>query len=190
MQALATRTPDIYQWRAGSPFRLDATLVGKHLEHLAELSGGHLTTDTIANEAQIPTSPIYNLFEHDMETAALEYQRTQARQIVNSLVIVTIIPAERKEQREFQPNFITIDVAIEEEEEPVQARAFPNVIINGERFYTPLQAVLKDGSLRDQYQMRLLHEVKAMARKIADFKVFSSVVQAIESLPEELPEAV
>lgn len=190
MQELATRTPDVYQWRPGSPFRIDPNLVGQHLEHLAEMSGGHLTTDTIANEAQIPTSPIYNLFEHDMELAALEYQRHQARLIINNLVIVTIIPPERKEIPEFQPNTITIDVSLEDDDEeeglPIMARAFPNVVIAGERAYTPLQTVLTDGALRDQYMMRLLNELKSMGRKLRDFKMFTNVVEAIDELPETL----
>ncbi len=191
MDELLTRTPDTYQWRMGSPFRLDPDMVGKHLEHLAEMSGGHITTDVIANEAQIPTSPIYDLFEHDMELAAFEYQRSQARAIVGNLVIVTVIPAEHDASRVFQMNNITIDVTTEDDDEEgrsVQARAFPSVVINGERAYTPLQTVLRDGALRDQYMMRIYHELKSSARKAADFKIFTSVVKAIEALPE--PELV
>lgn len=185
MDALINRAPDSYQWRVGSRFKLDPNVVGQHLEHLAEISGGRVSTDTVANEAQIPTSPIYDLFEHDMEMAALEYQRYQARQIVNSLVIVTVLPPEFNEDRTFQADAITIDMEVEEDKgRSVLANAFPSVIINGERAYTPLQTVLRDGALRDQYMLRIYHELKSMARKAADFKIFTNVVKAIDELPE------
>lgn len=186
MNSLAERGRDAYQWRMGSQFKLDPNVVGRHLEHLAEIGGGHMTTEMVANEAQIPTSPIYDLFEHDMELAAFEYQKYQARQIVNNLVIVTVLPPERDEKRAFRMDAITIDIQSEEEEEgkPVMARAFPSVIIDGERSYTPLQTVLRDGALRDQYMLRIYHELKSMARRAADFKIFTNVVKAIEELPE------
>lgn len=179
-----------YQWRSGSVYRANPQTVGKHIEMLAALNGGAVTTEIVANEANVQNSPLYDLFEHDIEVAAYEYHKAQARGIVNSLVIVTVIPADKPAHREYQSQTRLIDIEVEREETdedgmPVTVRAFPCVLSDqGQRYYTPLQAVLSNGALRDQYAARLLQEFKSLARRAKDFRLFSDVVNAIEGLPE------
>ena len=186
--SIVSRLRDSYQWRSGSRFSIDPGVVGARLEEIATANGGQITTEAIANEATNPNSPLYELFERDIEVAAFEYHRYQARNIINSLVIVTVIPAAR-EEREYQSEQESIIIDINQENEaensiPVVARAFPSVLTGGQRYYTPLQVVLHDGALRDQSLTTIYNELKAMARKAKDFKIFTTVVAAIEELPE------
>lgn len=181
---IVERPRNAYQWRSGTVFRADANEVGKRLEALAELHNGQLTTDVIVQEATATDSPLYPLFEHDIAKAARHYTEHQARAIVGSLVVVTIIPAERKTTKPIEGQAVTVEV-----ESEVTVRAFPNVIANGQQFYTPLQAVLSNGALRDQYANSLLREIKSWGRKAADFQMFFGLVKAIAELPESVESA-
>lgn len=192
MQAITPRIRDSYQWRTGSRFTIDPGIVGARLEELASQNDNQLTTSIVADEATNPNSPLYDLFEHDLEIAINEYHKAQARSIVNNLVIVTIIPTS-KEEKQFNTSMpVVIDVDMESEENedegniPIVARAFPSVLVNGQRCYTPLQIVLNDGQLRDQYMETIHEELKSLVRKAKDFKIFSQVVRAIEELPDTI----
>lgn len=151
------------------------------------MHNGQITTDVLVNESTLVDSPLYPLFEHDIAKAARAHNEHQARAIVGSLIVVTIIPAERKPVTEEKTAITVIDVETADKE--VTVRAFPHVIANGQQFYTPLQAVLSNGLLRDQYTNSLLKEIKGWGRRAADFQVFSSVVKVIAELPDEIEPA-
>ncbi len=188
---LATRLKDSYQWKNGSRFTIDPGVVGARLEQLAELGSGQITTEMVANEGTDPNSPLYDLFEHDIELAAYEYHKQQARQIINNLVIVTVIPAPKRNEPVTSANNIIVDLRMNDGDDdddtvdtPVVARAFPSVFVGGNHYYTPLQVVLHDSTLKSQYLTGIYNELKSLARKAKDFKVFGEVVEAIDALPE------
>ena len=189
---LATRLKDSYQWKNGSRFKVDPGVVGARLEQLAELGSGQITTEMVANEATDLNSPLYELFEHDIELAAYEYHKQQARQIVNNLVIVTVIPAPKRNEPVTSANNIIVDLRTDDGDgddddtvdTPVVARAFPSVFVGGNHYYTPLQVVLRDSMLKSQYLAGIYNELKSLARKAKDFKIFGEVVEAIDALPE------
>lgn len=182
---IEVRMRDSYQWRSGSRFTIDPGVVGSRLEAIAEENGGRVTTESVAREAGDAHSPIYELFESDPLKVAHEYRMQRARQIVGSLIIVTIIPPERKKADAPVSSAMEIDIVIEDES-TVSSPAFPSVIENGQRYYTPMQNVLHRGVLRDQYASSILSELKRIATKASNFKIFASVVDAIDLLPTEL----
>lgn len=74
-----------YEWARRGLFKLDAQVVGEHIETLVEKYNEHLTADEILADARKRTSPINSAFEWDDTVAAEKYRLRQARALVISL---------------------------------------------------------------------------------------------------------
>lgn len=193
MDAIVERRPDSYQWKSGSKFKVDANTVGRHLEHLHEITGGHATVDVIANEAEILGSPIYELFEHDLETAAYEYHKARARHIANSIVIMTVIPAVRPETKTYENRTITIDLVDKRNQNDENGQATTvttNAFVSikqegGQRAYVPFRTVVTQDMARKQYARRLYTELLSCAKKAIDFNIFCDLAEMLEAGQEQ-----
>ena len=75
-----------YAWARQNLFKLDANVVGEHIESLVEKYNEHLTADEILADARATRSPIHDAFEWDDSVAAEKFRRRQARALVISLV--------------------------------------------------------------------------------------------------------
>lgn len=169
---------DRYEWKphAGFDFKGDAHEIGSHLEALAVERGGMISTEEIVADGEIPGSPLYLCFEHDMEVAAMNWSLHTARNLMNSLKLVKVK--------------IEYNSQGEEKRSTFEVPAFPNVRVNGQRQYIPVYTVAAVPELKDQLVNRLLREAKNFAIKAKEFNIFASVVKEIEALPEEAPEPV
>lgn len=76
-----------YTW-SEKGYAVDPQVVGELVSDLTEQSGGVLPPDTFVDAARPPSSPIHKLIEWDVDTAAANWQRHQARNIINSLRVV------------------------------------------------------------------------------------------------------
>jgi len=146
----------------GFKFVGDADEIVAHLESLAELKGGSITTDELVADAMDQSSPLYPNIEQDEKIAAHNWRKHQVRNLVGALVRVTVI---------------------EEEDKPreIRVKAFPHT----SEGYTPVQLVFNDNDLRRQYMGQLTNEMKSWAKRAQDFREFEQVVSVINSLPED-----
>lgn len=155
-----------YEWRAtpGWHFTGDANEIGGHVEKLAEERDGFLTTKDIVNDARNPHSLLHPQFEWNDQVAAEKWRESTARALVGSLYSVRVEQSAQGDKE-------------------VRAKAFINVVVEGRHFYSPVENVVKIASLHDQYLQSLLTEAILWRRKAEGFQEFSTVVQAIDSLP-------
>lgn len=163
-----------YQWRETPGWKWigDAEEIGRHIEMMAEDKNGFLTTKDIVDDARSPHSPLYPNFEHDDLKAAENWREQTARTLIGSLLAVRVVHEEGKP-----------------EPKEISVRAFVNVTMEGQHYYSPVFVVVRQGDLKDQYIKRLITEMNTWRRKAAEFQVFSAVVEAIDNLPSLLPEA-
>lgn len=90
----------MYKWKIEGIWKQDANLVGKELEVLA--NENNLTPEAVLNIAKDENSSLHNLFEWNDEIAAEKYRLSQARQIIQQIVVVNNHPnAEAREIRAF-----------------------------------------------------------------------------------------
>lgn len=90
----------MYKWKIEGVWKQDANLVGKELEVLA--NENNLTPEAVLNIAKDENSSLHNLFEWNDEIAAEKYRLSQARQIIQQIVVVNNHPnAEVREIRAF-----------------------------------------------------------------------------------------
>lgn len=152
-----------YQWRPipGLDLIGDADEVGRHLEALAEEKGGLVSTDDVLDDARDPRSPVHSIIEWDDETAAEKYRHWQTRALMGAIVRVAI-ETDGKKQRE------------------IVVRNFVNVQVDGQRYYSPMVHVIKEGALSDQYIGQLEGQLKSWRKKAADFERFGGIVSAID----------
>lgn len=152
---------ELYQWREGAiKYIGDAQEIAEHLERLAELKGGGLTTDEIVADAMDEQSPLHPNIEKDEKVAAHNWRKHQMRGLVGALVRVTV------EQTDTIEREITI-------------RGFPHV----EGLYRPSTVVLSDTQLDEAYKKILVRDLMTMRRRMVNYDEFTGVVTAIDSLP-------
>lgn len=90
----------MYKWKIEGVWKQDANLVGKELEVLA--NENNLTPEAVLDIARDESSSLHNLFEWNDEIAAEKYRLSQARQIIQQIVVVNNHPnAEAREIRAF-----------------------------------------------------------------------------------------
>jgi hypothetical protein len=132
----------IYEWKI-KKYSVDAQVAGEELERIAEKRT--LTPEAVVEESTHKAAPLHNEFEWNNKTAAHEYRKCQAQDLIRNIVTVTI------------------------EERPVEAtRAFVNIITEEDRGYIPIDVVIKDTSMRNQYIEQALKDLAVYKKKYAD----------------------
>ncbi len=164
---------DRYEWnpRPGFDFERKASAeeVGKRIEEMAEANGGVINTTMLTADGDNPRSPLYPLFEHDIEVAAHNWRSHEARNLIGSLSVVKVVGIDPETE---QPQVLRV-------------RAFPHVMSDGENCYTPVYVAAKVPDLQQQIVRKLASEARAWQRRAKDFGIFSNIVSAIEQLPEQ-----
>lgn len=152
---------EIYQWRESSiKYIGDAQEIAEHIERLAELKGGGLTTDEIVADALDEQSPLHPNIEKDDKVAAHNWRKHQVRGLIGAIVRVTV------EQTDTIEREITI-------------RGFPHV----DGLYRPSTVVLTDTQLDEAYKKILARDLMTMRRRMVNYDEFAGVVHAIDELP-------
>lgn len=90
----------VYKWKIDGVWKQDANIVGNELKILAD--NNDLSPESVLETARYEDSPLHDLFEWDDRIAAEKYRLSQARRIIQQIVLVNDHPnAETRELRAF-----------------------------------------------------------------------------------------
>lgn len=90
----------VYKWKIDGVWKQDANIVGNELKVLAD--NNDLSPESVLETARDKDSPLHDLFEWDDRIAAEKYRLSQARRIIQQIVLVNDHPnAETRELRAF-----------------------------------------------------------------------------------------
>lgn len=90
----------VYKWKIDGVWKQDANIVGNELKILAD--NNDLSPESVLETARDEDSPLHDLFEWDDRIAAEKYRLSQARRIIQQIVLVNDHPnAETRELRAF-----------------------------------------------------------------------------------------
>ena len=90
----------VYKWKIDGVWKQDANIVGNELKVLAD--NNDLSPESVLETARDEDSPLHDLFEWDDRVAAEKYRLSQARRIIQQIVLVNDHPnAETRELRAF-----------------------------------------------------------------------------------------
>lgn len=143
----------VYQWKSGARIRADAQLAGEMCMKLAD--EGRLTAKDLLDESRPVDAPLHDEFEWDDSLAAESWREHQARNIINSLLIVP------------------------EKSEPV--RGFFK-IEQAERNYHSVTAILSRKDTAQRLFDNAMRELMAFQRKYQALEQFNEVWQAIANI--------
>lgn len=148
-----------YQWAAFAGLKVDAQIIGEHIEYLRETSGGSLQPADLVADASNKKSVLHSLFEWDDAVAATERRIDQARYILRK-----------------------IHVVIESSPETPPTRAFVSVIKDDNPIYTSIQTALTDDDLHKQLVAKAYKEALDWMQRYRDLVEFAAVFRALEAV--------
>lgn len=143
----------VYEWHKGETFKgIDPTAAGEVVSRIAEQNGGAAPTPDIVDAARPESSPIHEAFTWDDEHAAENWRRTEARRLVENLVVIE-----------------------ETDDGPVRRPAFYSISYerrtNGHtehaRGYTPVDVVRTDVVARDSAAEHLLRQLAGLEERFS-----------------------
>lgn len=147
----------IYQWKPGSHVsKISAQVAGERLEWLRETHGA-LSAEIVVDDARDPDALLHPVLEWRDEVAAEEFRKTQARDLIRSVVFVP-------------------DEAASEDAAPV--RAFVVVGEVGELSYTSTYVAMADETMRQQIVARALRELRQFQAKYSGLTELAEVFAA------------
>lgn len=109
----------VYEWKSGSRHKVSAQVAGEVCSRLE--SEGRLNAVELVDESRPEDSPMHKEFEWDDSIAGEEWRRHQARNIINTIIVVPEVE-ERPVQRAFfkvesqSRNYESINVIIQQED--------------------------------------------------------------------------
>ena len=143
----------VYTWRPGSHHKVPASVAAAECERLE--AEGRLTAADLVEEARAEGSPLHEEFEWRDDVAAEEYRKSQARCIINSLVVVS------------------------EKHEPV--KAFVNLVATTPT-YTSIQTAVSRADTKELLLQNALRELVAFQKKYKNLTEFADLFEEIEKL--------
>ena len=143
----------VYTWRPGSKHKVSANVAAAECERLE--AEGRLTAADLVEESRSEDSPLHSEFEWRDDVAADEYRKSQARGIINSLVVVS------------------------EKHEPV--KAFVNLVATSPT-YTSIQTAVSMADTRELLLQNALRELIAFQKKYKNLTEFANLFSEIERL--------
>lgn len=132
----------VYKWKNGSRISADATLIGKELDKIKVR-----TPEAIVQAAKDKKKELHKCFTWDESAAAHQWRLQEARQVVNSIIIVE-----------------------EREPETVEYRAYESVVINDRRQYVAKEVWQNDDDLRLQVFNSINIGIAELQRKATTYR--------------------
>lgn len=152
----------VYGWKSGARFSVDAQPIGEALAKLNEP-----TAEEIVEEAKSDNSPLHELFNWDIKTAAYEHWLATAQMIGRS---------------------ITVTVTMEDREHTViEVRAFETVDKKEEstKCYVPVEKVLSKDEYRKQVMARIRGTLESAEKELDIYSYMSNqMVKAAKKVRE------
>jgi hypothetical protein len=153
-----------YVWAAGARFNLDPAVFATRYEALRQ-QFGVVTSERVLEDARPEDSPLHKAFEWDDRTAAEEYRRRQASDMLRCLQVV-----DEAVHGELGPVRYLISVSPTEDTKPRY------------REYWPLQEALADPVRREEVLRRAMQELAAFQAKYQQLheldRIFAAIRQA------------
>ena len=149
-----------YLFRPGSHIKADPQVAGEMCERIRQ-EQGELTAENFLDANRPIDAPLHNVFEWDDAFAAEEYRKSQARHVINSLVMI-----------------------VEPEQPPV--RAFMNVEYSSPD-YKPIHLLLSNADDHKNMLNTALRELRAFQSKylvLSELKPLFDVINEIDSKGE------
>lgn len=145
-----------------------AEIYGKRIYELMQKKNRTtITAKEILEDARSKNTPYHNHFTWKNDIAAEKYRLEQARHLISSIVIVRIRT---------------------EDTEPIQVRAFVNVIdTEGDKGYVPIDIAISNPKTASQIIQQALREAKAWNNRYNEYQELSKIHRAIK---EELQEFI
>lgn len=143
----------VYTWRPGSVHKVKASVAAAECERLE--SEGRLTAEAMVEDSRPEDAPLHCEFQWDDSIAAEEWRKSQARGIINSLVVVS------------------------EQHQPV--RAFVNLSVKSPE-YTNIHTVVQNRSTAEMLLENAKRELRAFQIKYQDLVEFADLFTVIEKL--------
>lgn len=143
-----------YEWKIKGIWKADAQSVGEELESLEKI-----TPEAVLEKAKEPSSVMHNLFEWDDSIAATKYRLSQARQIIQQIVI-----------RSAPDNL-----------EPTKVRAFVSSCKN-DSVYNPIIHVVTNITDYQVILAQAKEELQAFKNKYKNLVEFKELFDMIDSI--------
>lgn len=146
----------VYKWRDGSRIGANAQIAGEMCAQLE--SEGRLTAKNLLDANRPEDAPLHGVFDWNDSTAAESWRTHQARNVINSLVVVA-------EQAEPVRGFFKIE--------------------RSESTYHSLSTIIRSESKTEALLREALGELEAFKRKYNTLKQLTDVFCAIEKVQKE-----
>lgn len=155
----------IYQWKHGFPNRkVDPMKAGAQLEHIRRYR--HIVTpEAIVEDSKRPDAALNPIFEWNNVVAGRLFRLSQARNVLQSLVIV----------REDAPD-----------KPPIRAYVHLNGDEDADSRYEKIQVVMADAELRRQVLQTAWRELQGWRGRYDEYKEFAAIFAAIQETAEQL----
>ncbi len=149
-----------FYWRKGFESRVNAEIVGAELERIRRLNNETLTPEDVLTAAERRGSPLHPLFTWDDSEAARKYRLTEARRIVQGILI-------EHPRRDREPLIAYLSVRTEERG----------------RCYKESRVVMNDDELEQQARQECQQMIDAWRRR---YSRLEQIKKALDAFEEEL----
>lgn len=146
------------KWRRGFRGGIPADAAHEELERVRE-ERGLLQPDAVVDAARDEDSPLHPCFTWDQEKAALEWNKSEARDLIQNLVVV--------------------DSGTREERAPVYISV---ALASGDRSYTPTNVVVADRGMRESSVADALRQIEGWCRRYGSLEDLRPITEAIEAV--------
>lgn len=153
-----------FQWKPGQSHKVEAEVAAAEIQKLFDENGQRIPAEAVVAVAESPLNPLHPEFEWDDSAAAREHRLLQARNLMNSIVV--LVPRPKGPP---MPTRWTVTV-----EQPGTG--------GRKRDYTPMMFALKDVDMRAEVLRTALLELAAFKRKYADLSELAQVIRVIETV--------
>ncbi len=149
-----------FYWRKGFESRVSAEIVGVELERIRRLNNETLTPEDVLTAAERRGSPLHPLFTWDNDEAARKYRLTEARRIIQGVLI-------EHPRRDREPLIAYLSVRTEERG----------------RCYKESRVVMSDDELEQQARQECRQMIEAWRRR---YSRLEQIKKALDAFEEEL----
>ena len=158
-----------YKARKGSQFSQEnAQIYGEFLDKIAKEKNGTVKPQDVVEKSKKKYSPLHDYFDWDDDSAGEKYRLHQARNLINSIIVVVKYDHKEKEQRAFY----SVNETPNEED------------VN--KVYVTMERVMTEPELRKQVLDRGLKEVEYWQQRYADYNELSKIFIAIKITKKKL----
>lgn len=152
-----------YIIKEGAPYnKKDAVKIGRALDSVRE-QYGRLTSEFVVKAATKSNHPLHKYFEWDDTEAAESWRQEQARQLIKS---------------------IKITIVREDNDEPLNVRAFVSIRTDEGREYAPVMEAMSNRAHRSQLLADALDDLKMWRKRYKDLQELAGLFAAIDAAME------